>query len=52
MTVPGGVVTGNNLVWRKVTFPEVTTTKVRVVINGALAGRSRLVEVEARGPAQ
>ncbi len=49
--VPGGVVTGNSLVWRKVTFPEVTTTKVRVLIHSALGGRSRLVEVEAVGPA-
>jgi probable HAF family extracellular repeat protein len=51
VTVPGGVVTNNGLVWRKVTFPEVTTTKVRVVIHNAMGGRSRLVEVEARGPA-
>jgi hypothetical protein len=48
--VPGGAVTGNNLVWRKVTFPEVTTTKVRVLISNAVGGRSRLVEVEAVGP--
>ncbi|HEX8353446.1 MAG TPA: discoidin domain-containing protein, partial [Pyrinomonadaceae bacterium] len=51
VTVPGGTVTGNNLVWRKVTFPQVTTTKVRVVVHDAVGGRSRLVEVEARGPA-
>jgi hypothetical protein len=49
--VSGGAVTGNNLVWRRITFPEVTTTKVRVVINNAAGGRSRLVEVEAVGPA-
>ncbi|HEX8283373.1 MAG TPA: discoidin domain-containing protein, partial [Pyrinomonadaceae bacterium] len=52
VTVPGGVVAGNNLVWRKVTFPGVTTTKVRVVVSNAMGGRSRLVEVEAVGPAQ
>ena len=51
VTVPGGAITGNNLVWRKVTFPEVTTTKVRVLVQNALGGRSRLVEVEAVGPA-
>ncbi|HEX8353627.1 MAG TPA: SBBP repeat-containing protein [Pyrinomonadaceae bacterium] len=51
VTVPGGAVTGNGLVWRKVTFPQVTTTKVRVVVHNAVGGRSRLVEVEARGPA-
>ena len=50
-TVPGGVVTGNSLVRRRVTFAEVTTTKVRVVIHNAVDGRSRLVEVEAVGPA-
>ncbi|MET0621770.1 MAG: discoidin domain-containing protein [Pyrinomonadaceae bacterium] len=51
VTVPGGVVAGNTLVWRRVSFPEVTTTKVRVVIHNAVGGRSRLVEVEATGPA-
>jgi hypothetical protein len=51
VTVPGGMVTGNNLVWRKVTFAQVTTTKVRVVVHNAMGGRSRIVEVEARGPA-
>jgi hypothetical protein len=51
VAVPGGTVTGNSLVWCKVTFPQVTTTKVRVVVHNALGGRSRLVEVEARGPA-
>ncbi len=48
-TVPGGSVTGNNKVWRKFTFPALTTSKVRVVVNNALASRSRLVEVEAWG---
>jgi hypothetical protein len=47
--VPGGAVTNNGSVWRKITFPAVTTTKVRVVVGNALAGRSRLVEVEAWG---
>jgi hypothetical protein len=50
VTVPGGTVTGNNLVWRRLTFPAVTTTKVRVVIHNGMGGRSRLVEVEAVGP--
>ncbi|MCA1614954.1 MAG: hypothetical protein LC795_15150 [Acidobacteria bacterium] len=49
VTVPGGSVTGNNRVWRKFNFPALTTSKVRVVVNGALAGRSRLVEIEAWG---
>lgn len=51
LTVPGGSVTGNDRVWRKLTFPAVTTDRVRVFVTGALAGRSRLVEVEAWGPA-
>ncbi|MET0623774.1 MAG: hypothetical protein ABW250_12390 [Pyrinomonadaceae bacterium] len=51
VTVPGGAITNNNLVWRKVTFPAVTTSKVRVVVHNALGGRSRIVEVEAVGPA-
>ncbi len=45
--VPGGSVTGNNKVWRRFTFPARTTTKIRVLIKKALAGNSRVVEVEA-----
>jgi hypothetical protein len=52
LTVPGGGVTGNNLVWRKLTFADVTTSKIRVRVTAALAGRSRIVEVEAWGPSQ
>ena len=47
VTVPGGSVTGNNLVWRKFTFPAVTTDRVRVVVNASLAGYSRIIEIEA-----
>jgi YD repeat-containing protein len=47
--VPNGNVTGNNLVWRKFTFPDITTAKVRVLVNNALASYSRLTEVEAWG---
>ncbi|MDQ3802234.1 MAG: discoidin domain-containing protein [Acidobacteriota bacterium] len=46
-TVPGGSVAGNNKVWRKFTFPAVTTSKVRVVVNGGGSGHSRIAEVEA-----
>jgi hypothetical protein len=46
-TVPGGSVSGNNKVWRKFNFAAVTTTKIRVLVNYALNGRSRVVEVEA-----
>ena len=49
VTVPGGSVTGNNKVWRRFTFPAVTTDRIRVVVNGALAGYSRIVEIEAYG---
>lgn len=46
-TVPGGVVTRNEQVKRRFTFAPVTTAKIRIVINGALADYSRVVEVEA-----
>lgn len=50
VTAPGGSVTGNNKVWRKFTFPAVTTDKIRVVVNGASDVWSRIVEVEAYAP--
>src|SRR5208282_1344669 len=43
----GAAVTGNNLVKRAVNFPAFTTTQIRVNITAALAGYSRLTEVEA-----
>ena len=46
-TVPGGSVNGNNLVWRKFTFPSVATTAIRVYVRNALGSYSRIVEVEA-----
>jgi subtilisin family serine protease len=45
--LPGGTVTGNTSVWSKVTFAPVTATKIRVVVTSALAGHSRITEVEA-----
>jgi sirohydrochlorin ferrochelatase len=46
--VPGGVVTGNNLVKRKVTFTPVTTDKIRVLVNASADNYySRVVEIEA-----
>lgn len=45
--VPGGSVTGNNLVWRKFTFMPLTTSRIRVLTNAAVDGYSRIVEVEA-----
>src|SRR5205807_2599721 len=40
VTINGAVVTGNNRALRKVKFPAVTTSKIRVVINNALAAFS------------
>ena len=49
-TVPGGGVTGNNKVWRQFTFSPITTTKIRVLVNGGADNAySRVVEVEAWG---
>jgi RHS repeat-associated protein len=48
-TISGGSVTGNNKVWRKFTFSNVTTNKIRVSITGTADGISRLAEVEAYG---
>jgi subtilisin family serine protease len=45
--VPGGNIAGNNLVWRGLTFSPVTTTAIRVVVNGALNAYSRVTEIEA-----
>jgi hypothetical protein len=42
-------VTGNNLVKRTVTFAAFTTTKIRIVVTGALNSLSRITEVEAWG---
>ena len=53
VTIPGGSVTGNNKVWRKFTFPAVTTTKIQVTVNaGSDNAFSRLVEVETWSAAQ
>jgi RHS repeat-associated protein len=47
-TVPGGSIPNNNLVWRKLTFTAVTTSKIRVVVvNAAVDGIARICEVEA-----
>ena len=45
--IPGGSITGNNLVWRKITFPPVTTTKIRVIVNAAPDRIARIAEVQA-----
>jgi hypothetical protein len=38
---------GNNLVWRQFTFGQLTTSAIRIWVTGALAGYSRITEVEA-----
>lgn len=47
LDVPGGAITGNNLVWRNISFPTVTTTKIRVWVTNALWNSTRIVEIEA-----
>jgi hypothetical protein len=49
VVVPGGGITGNNLVWRKVTFTPLTTTKIRVWITGTQDVWSRITELEVWG---
>ena len=51
VTVPGGNVTGNNLVGRKFTFPRVETSRVRVLTHSSVDGYSRVTELEAWSPA-
>ncbi len=47
VTVPNGSITNNNKVQTKLVFSAVTTTRIRVVVNSALAIYSRIVELEA-----
>jgi subtilisin family serine protease len=49
VTVPGGAVTNNTLVWRRIMFPALTATKVRVLITNALDTWSRVTELEVLG---
>jgi hypothetical protein len=42
-------VTGNNLVKRSVNFTPYTTDRIRITVNNALNGYSRITEVEAWG---
>ncbi len=47
LTVPGGAIRNNRNVWTKVSFPELATRKIRVVVRNALHGESRITEIEA-----
>ncbi|CAN5126120.1 hypothetical protein BH20ACI2_BH20ACI2_17850 [soil metagenome] len=50
MTVPGGLVTGNNKAWVKLTFAPLPTSRIRVIVNNAAVdGFSRIAELEAWG---
>jgi hypothetical protein len=49
LNVPGGTVTGNNLVWRKFAFSPIFTSKIRLFVLAALNGYSRVTEIEAWG---
>ena len=48
-TIPGAIVTGNTKVWRKFTFPAISTAKIRVVITASRLTHSTVVEFEAWG---
>ncbi len=49
VTVPGGSVTGNDKVWRQLTFPALTTTGIQVVVRRSSDAYSRIAEIEAYG---
>ena len=49
VTVPGGNVTSNDRVWRKFSFPPITTSAVRVLVHAGRGGYSRVTEIEAWG---
>lgn len=46
--IPGGSISGNKLVWRKITFEAVSTNKIRLIIRGSQSNDfSRIIEFEA-----
>jgi extracellular elastinolytic metalloproteinase len=47
VTVPGGTVTGNTKAITVITFPDITTDRIRVVITNSRNHYSRIIEVEA-----
>jgi glucose/arabinose dehydrogenase len=51
VTVPGGSISGNNKVWRKITFAPIATSRIRVLINDTADHFfSRITEIEAFTP--
>ncbi len=52
VTVPGGMITGNTKALRVITLgASITTTQVRVLVTNGRVHYSRIVELEAYGPA-
>jgi hypothetical protein len=49
VTVTGGSVTANNLVWTRFRFAPITTDRIRVQVTAALNNFSRITELEAWG---
>jgi hypothetical protein len=50
VTVPGGSITNNNLVWKKITLATpVTASQIRVLVNGSKYAYSFITEIEAWG---
>lgn len=47
VAIPNGSVTGNNKIWRKFEFPDITTSKIRVMLNQSVTGNHYITEVEA-----
>jgi len=47
LTVPGGSIAGNDRVMRVITFPALSTSKFRIIVNAARNRFSRIIEVEA-----
>lgn len=46
--IPGGSISENNLVWRKITFAAVSTPKIRLIVRGSKSNDfSRIIELEA-----
>ncbi len=50
VNVTGGSIRGNNKVWTKVSFPEITTSKIRILVLATADGKTRIAEVEAFTP--
>ena len=46
-TVPGGAIRNNRNIWRMISFPEIATDKIRVVVHNSIDGESRITEIEA-----